>query len=122
MAKNVIIMIGDGMGWEMARAAAIQEQINEGVTGNTLSDFYTEGTGTGLSFQELDGYAIATTSGTYIDGSKSNSALKGNTLTRETGVAVIREGFEPENLPGPCPTAPRTSNVVTEVLLDEDRD
>ena len=22
-AKNVIIMIGDGMGWEMARAAAI---------------------------------------------------------------------------------------------------
>jgi alkaline phosphatase len=22
MAKNVIIMIGDGMGWEMARAAA----------------------------------------------------------------------------------------------------
>ncbi|MBV6622958.1 MAG: alkaline phosphatase [Rivularia sp. (in: Bacteria)] len=100
MAKNVIIMIGDGMGWEMARAAAIQQQINDGAEGNTLSDFYTEGTGTGLSFQELDGYAIATTSGTYIDGSKSNSALKGNTLTRETGVAVVREGFEPENLPG----------------------
>lgn len=100
MAKNVIIMIGDGMGWDIARAAAIQQQIDEGATGNTLSDFYTEGTGTGLSFQELNGYGIATTSGTYIDGSKSNSALKGNTLTRETGVAVVREGFEPENLPG----------------------
>ncbi|MDY6902689.1 MAG: alkaline phosphatase [Cyanobacteriota bacterium] len=100
MAKNVIIMVGDGMGWEMARAAAIQTQINEGATGTTLTDFYTEGTGTGLSFQELDGYGIATTSGTYIDGSKSNSALKGSTFTRETGVAVVREGFELENLPG----------------------
>ncbi len=99
MAKNVIIMIGDGMGWEMARAAAIQKQITQGKTGATLSDFYTEGKGTGLSFQELDGYAIATTSGTYIDGSKSNSALKGDTLDRETGVAVVREGFESENLP-----------------------
>ncbi|MEM7581619.1 MAG: alkaline phosphatase, partial [Cyanobacteria bacterium P01_A01_bin.80] len=73
MAKNVIIMVGDGMGWEMARAAAIQKQINEGATGNTLSDFYTEGTGTGLSFQELEGYTISTTSNTYIDGSKGNS-------------------------------------------------
>jgi alkaline phosphatase len=27
--KNIIVMIGDGMGWEMARAAAIQKQINE---------------------------------------------------------------------------------------------
>ena len=27
MAKNVIIMIGDGMGWEMTRASAVQAQI-----------------------------------------------------------------------------------------------
>ncbi|MBR8826598.1 MAG: alkaline phosphatase [Gomphosphaeria aponina SAG 52.96 = DSM 107014] len=99
MAQNVIIMIGDGMGWEMTRAAAIQQQINEGATGNTLGDYYVEGVGAGLNFQALEGYAIATTGGTYIDGSKENSALKGDTLTRETGVAVIREGFEPENLP-----------------------
>ena len=99
-AKNVIIMIGDGMGWDIARAAAIQQQINEGHSGNTLSDFYTEGTGEGLAFQNLDSYAIATTGGTYIDGSKSNSALKGDTLDRETGVSVVREGFELENLPG----------------------
>ena len=99
-AKNVIIMIGDGMGWDIARAAAIQQAINEGAEGDTLADFYTEGTGTGLPFQDLDGYAIATTGGTYIDGSKNNSALKGDPLERETGVASIREGFEPENLPG----------------------
>lgn len=99
-AKNVIIMIGDGMGWEIARAAAISQQIDAGATGNTLSDFYTEGVGTGLPFQNLDGYAIATTGGTYIDGDKDNSALKGDTLERETGVAAIREGYEPENLPG----------------------
>ena len=54
MAKNVIMMIGDGMGWEMARAAAIQEQIDNGAQGNTLTDFYVEGKGTGLSFQELE--------------------------------------------------------------------
>ncbi len=100
MAKNVIIMIGDGMGWDIARAAAIQKQITQGKTGATLTDFYTEGKGSGLSFQELDNYAIATTSGTYIDGDKSNSALKGDTLERETGVAVVREGFESDNLPG----------------------
>ena len=99
-AKNVIIMIGDGMGWEIARAAAIQQAIDEGVEGDTLADFYTEGTGTGLPFQDLGGYALATTGGTYIDGSKNNSALKGDPLERETGAAVIREGFEPENLPG----------------------
>lgn len=98
-AKNVIIMVGDGMGWEIARAAAIQQAINEGAEGDTLEDFYTEGTGTGLSFQNLDGYAIATTGGTYIDGSKDNSALEGDTEERETGVAVVREGFE-ASLPG----------------------
>ncbi len=100
MAKNVIIMIGDGMGWDIARAAAIQKQITQGKTGATLTDFYTEGKGTGLSFQRLENYAIATTSGTYIDGNKDNSALKGDPLDRETGVAVVREGFEQGNLPG----------------------
>ena len=99
-AKNVIIMVGDGMGWEIARAAAIQQQINDGTQGDTLEDFYTEGVGTGLSFQNLEGYAIATTGGTYIDGDKSNSALISDPLDRETGVQVVREGFAPEELPG----------------------
>ena len=99
-AKNVIIMIGDGMGWEIARATAIQQAINGGAESDTLADFYTEGVGTGLPFQDLSGYAIATTGGTYIDGNKSNSALKSKPSTRETGVAVVREGYEPENLPG----------------------
>ena len=94
MAKNVIIMIGDGMGWEMARAAAIQKQINEGVEGDTLSDFYTEGVGSGLSFQELEGFSLVTTSNTYIDGDKGNSALQGDPFDHVTGEAPEREGFE----------------------------
>ena len=48
MAKNIIIMIGDGMSWKMARAAAIQRQINEGAEGNTLTDFYLLSTWTNL--------------------------------------------------------------------------
>ena len=93
-AKNVIIMIGDGMGWEMARAAAIQKMINEGAEGDTLTDFYTEGVGEGLSFQELEGYAISTTSNTYIDGDKGNSALQGDPFNHNTGESEVREGFE----------------------------
>ena len=94
MAKNVIMMIGDGMGWEMARAAAIQEQIDNGAEGNTLTDFYVEGKGTGLSFQELNGYAISTTSNTFIDGDKGNSALEGDPFDHVTGESERREGFE----------------------------
>jgi len=100
MAKNVIIMIGDGMGWEITRAAAIQKAINEGATGDSLTDFYTEEKGTGLNLQKLDGFTLATTGGTYIDGSKNNSALEGNPFRRETGVAVIREGYDLSDLPG----------------------
>ena len=93
-AKNVIIMIGDGMGWEMARAAAIQRMIDEGNEGTTLSDFYTEDTGSGLSFQELEKYALATTNSTFVDGSKDNSALEGDTFDHVTGESELREGFE----------------------------
>ena len=93
-AKNVIVMIGDGMGWEMARAAAIQSMVNEGAEGMTLTDFYAEGVGEGLSFQDLEGYAISTTSNTYIDGDKGNSALQGVPFDHVTGESELREGFE----------------------------
>jgi alkaline phosphatase len=66
MAKNTILMIGDGLGWEMARAAAIQKQINEGNKSDTLAGFYTSGEGTGLNFQKLTGYQTVTTYGTTI--------------------------------------------------------
>ncbi|CCQ59425.1 alkaline phosphatase [Crocosphaera watsonii] len=93
MAKNVIIIVGDGMGWEMVRAAAIAKQIDEGHQGNTLADFYTEGRGEGLSFQELEGYTHATTYSTIIDGDKGNSAFEGDPRDRVTGEGVLREGF-----------------------------
>jgi alkaline phosphatase len=66
MAKNTIIMIGDGMGWEMTRAAAVYKQIQSGATGTSLTDFYTSGKGTGLNMQTLTGYTIATTYGTTV--------------------------------------------------------
>lgn len=110
MVKNTIIMIGDGMGWEMARAAAIAQEVAEGNQGNNLSDFYTEGKGEGLSFQELEGYNIATTYGTTIadqEGrfSTGNSALiNSDELVRgpvpstpdvpPTGANPVRPGFE----------------------------
>lgn len=85
--KNVIIMIGDGMGWEMARAAAVAKG----------SPFYTSGKGQGLSFQNLNGYALATTYGTTIaDEARvfdtGNSALDGSNPL--TGASSVRTGFE----------------------------
>ncbi|MHC5830820.1 MAG: alkaline phosphatase, partial [Nostoc sp.] len=53
---NVIIMIGDGMGWNLARAAAVAKG----------APFYTSGKGSGLSFQKLTGYGLVTTYGTTI--------------------------------------------------------
>ncbi|MEH2185222.1 MAG: esterase-like activity of phytase family protein [Nostoc sp.] len=96
MAKNVIIMIGDGMGWEMARAASIYKEIQNGKTGANLSDFYTQGKGQGLNFQTLQGYGLATTYGTTIAGingvfSTANSALDGTNPI--TGESPVRPGF-----------------------------
>lgn len=84
--KNVIIMIGDGMGWEMARAAAIARGAN-----------YTSGKGSGLSFQNLEGYGLVTTYGTTISPGNgvfdtTNSALDGsNDLT---GASPLLPGFK----------------------------
>ncbi|MEO0928209.1 MAG: alkaline phosphatase [Cyanobacteria bacterium J06643_13] len=119
MAKNVILMIGDGMGWEMTRASAIQSQIEAEIAqireenphlsseeianrfvGRTLTDYYTTGKGEGTSYQNLTEYAIATTGNTYIAGNKSNSALqhnprfRPNVFNHNTGGAEVREGFE----------------------------
>jgi alkaline phosphatase len=89
---NVIIMIGDGMGWEMARAAAIAK-------GTPL---YKAGKGRGLSFQRLEGYTYATTYGTTIPGSDGvyktgNSALDDS--NPETGKSPVRPGFSFKALP-----------------------
>jgi alkaline phosphatase len=110
MAKNTIIMIGDGFGWEMARAAAIYKQIQAGNPGTKLSDFYTSGEGTGLNLQTLKGYTYATTYGTTIAGTDGVfnagiSALNGATFTTPTGTAPIRTGFafNPTFNPGTTP-------------------
>ncbi len=95
---NVIIMIGDGMGWNMARAGAVAKG----------GAFYTAGKGSGLSMQTLTGYGLVTTYGTTIQGSTpsnptnqthitSNSALDGTNAT--TGLSAIRPGFTFQSSP-----------------------
>ncbi|BDI15498.1 hypothetical protein ANSO36C_13000 [Nostoc cf. commune SO-36] len=108
MAKNVILMIGDGMGWQMARAASIYKEIQNGKTGANLSDFYTQGKGQGLNFQTLQGYGLATTYGTTIAGSNgvfstANSAL--DDTNPITGESQVRPGFtfDPTFNPGNTP-------------------
>jgi alkaline phosphatase len=95
--RNTILMIGDGMGWEMTRAAAIQSSIIRGNSGKTLKDFYTQGRGSGLNMQRLQGYALSTTYGTTIADSTgkysgNNSALDGT--KKLTGASPIRPNFK----------------------------
>lgn len=115
MAKNVILMIGDGMGWEMARAAAIYNQIQAGNSGNTLDDFYASGFGSGLSFQGLKGSSLVTTYGTTIADSKGvystgNSALDASESA--TAASPVRAGFQfnPSFNPGSTATGGANAN------------
>jgi len=113
----VILVIGDGMGWEMARAGSIAKQIieeleafgcdikmgcpenrnaSEAFSGRILADYYMEGKsvdnsdtfdkalrkshsscfrchretgkGSGLPWQDLDGYALMTNAGVLTQG------------------------------------------------------
>ena len=113
MAKNTIIMIGDGMGWEMARAAAIYKQIQEGKSGSTLADFYTSGKGTGLNMQTLTGYALATTYGTTIPNASGiygtgNAAVTGSSTVTNVNPDLPGFVFNPTFNPGTTPTGGAT--------------
>lgn len=105
MTKNVILMIGDGMGWEMARAAAIYQQIQQGNTGSTLNDFYTSGYGNTLNFQNLGNKTLATTYGTTIADQKG---------TFSTGNSALLNGNELVTGPTPAPSsnAPTATNPL----------
>ena len=79
---NVIIMIGDGLGWEAARAAATAK------TGK----WYTSGKGEGLAMQTLTGYTYATTYGTTVGGATGGTALTGTNAI--TGKSPVIPGFQ----------------------------
>jgi len=110
MAKNNILIIGDGMGWEMARSSAIYNQVEKEITtlkaagksdleikavfaNRTLDYYYTSGKGTGTPFQDFQGFTLVTTGSTKVAGSTNNSALQGSTSTHDTGDAPLRDGF-----------------------------
>ncbi|MDI9406600.1 MAG: alkaline phosphatase [Chitinophagaceae bacterium] len=110
MSKNIILIIGDGMGWEMTRASAIYNQVEKEIdlligqgkstaeinslfAERTLDDYYTADKGFGNPYQDFEGFTLATTGSTKIDGDVDNSALQGDTRTHDTGDAPQREGF-----------------------------
>ena len=73
---NVILMIGDGMGWQAARAAAIAKGGRP----------YSSGKGSGLNMQTLSGYTYATTYGTTVPAPISTT---NPTLTYGTGNSAL---------------------------------
>ena len=110
MAKNNILIVGDGMGWEMTRSASIYNQVEKEITtlkaegktdleikavfaNRTLDYYYTSGKGTGTPYQDFSGFNLATTGSTKVAGSTNNSALQGSTSTHDTGDAPVRDGF-----------------------------
>lgn len=116
-SKNVILVIGDGMGWEMTRAGAVAKRVldelkelgcdtatgcpdntaaMEAFAGRTLDDYYTEGKGSGLSYQELEGFALVTTTTTVAqspnDGNHyapAQSLLNGTVADHDNGMAPL---------------------------------
>ena len=110
---NVILMIGDGMGWQAARAAAIAKGGRP----------YTEGEGSGLSMQTLSGYTYATTYGTTVPAPVSttnpaltygtgNSALTGSDPI--TGKSPVRPAFtfNPTLNPGSAKPNPQGTATI----------
>lgn len=101
---NVILMIGDGMGWEMARAAALAKGAPP----------YASGRGQGLSLQTLSGYTYMTTYGTTVQGNNGRFST-GNSARDDskpvTGESTLRPGFvfNPAFNPGNTPTGGSTS-------------
>ena len=91
-SKNVILVIGDGMGWEAIRAGAIAKSIinelendfdcvvsqggcpenesaKQAFEARQLQDYYTEGRGSGLCFQDdTHGFALVTNAGVAPQG------------------------------------------------------
>jgi len=120
-SKNVIFVVGDGMGWEMVRAGAIARQVldeleemgidtkngnkddtelvqkaRERFVGRTLSDYYTEGKGSGLSWQNLEGYSLVTHSAPLLQDeaegeyyAPSKSMLEGDVDEHDNGMSPL---------------------------------
>jgi len=107
-------------GWEMVRAGAVAKAIIDELesmgcdtkfgctsmaeyakaafSGRSLDDYYTEGKGSGLSFQELDGYGLVTTSTVVLqspnDGAHyapAKSLLAGKVSDHDNGMAALAE-------------------------------
>ncbi|MBR8834743.1 MAG: alkaline phosphatase [Stigonema ocellatum SAG 48.90 = DSM 106950] len=95
---NVIIMIGDGMGWEPARTGAIAKG----------ASFYTSGKGNGLNMQKLKGYTYATTYGTTIFDAKSGKFATSNSALDDSNPVTGKSNVRPDFSFKPFPFNPGT--------------
>jgi alkaline phosphatase len=125
LPSNTIIMIGDGMGWEMTRAAAIANLIKSGKKGTTLQEFYTKEKGFGLNMQKLKGYALATTYGTTVlgaDGLYSNDLSALDDSQAETNKSPVRPNFRfnPSFNPGTKPNGGASATEAAGNLVGYD--
>jgi len=113
-----MLVVGDGMGWEMIRAGAIARQVLDelegmgcdtstgcsGATataakaafaGRTLDDYYTEGPGSGLSFQTLDNFSLVTTSSPLIHSPNAGEHYAPGVSLLQGGVSGHDNGMSP---------------------------
>ncbi len=122
LPSNTIIMVGDGMGWEFTRAAAIASLIKSGKKGDTLADFYTKEKGFGLNMQKLKGFALATTYGTTVlgdDGLYSNELSALDDSQPATNQSKLRANFKfnPNFNPGNKPKGGASAQQATGNLV-----
>lgn len=138
-SKNVILVIGDGMGWEMIRAGAIARQVvdeleamgidvhagaateeaaamaKSAFANRTYNDYYTQGVGSGLSFQELTGYGLVMTSSMVIQEASEGA------LYAPSGQSMLVGAAAP-SFNGPLNFTRGHDNGMSTLALDENGD
>lgn len=95
MAKRVLDELAE-LGCDTKTGCPDNTAAMEAFEGRTLDDYYTEGKGSGLSYQELEGFALVTTTTTVSqspnDGNHyapSQSLLNGTVADHDNGLAPL---------------------------------
>ena len=97
VAKRVLVEL-ESMGIDTMNGSTgdVADAAKAAFAGRTLDDYYTEGKGSGLSFQDLDGFALMTTTTTVLQQANNGShyapatsLLAGNVKDHDNGMATL---------------------------------
>lgn len=95
IAKSIIDEL-EGMGCDTTNGCPSMDAAKSAFAGKTLDDYYTEGQGHGLSFQELSGHALVTTSTLVLQSpnagahyAPAKSLLEGSVSGHDNGMAPL---------------------------------